>query len=141
MEFEHFDHGADIGVRGFGATPSEAFEGAAMALFRLFAEDLATVRPLVEERIDVEALALPELLVAFLNELISVADTRRLVFSSFSVAIRGEGPSFTLSAQARGEPFDPERHTFTVLPKGATYTALRVEREDDRWIAQCVIDV
>jgi SHS2 domain-containing protein len=24
--WEHFDHGADIGVRGFGPTPAAAFE-------------------------------------------------------------------------------------------------------------------
>jgi SHS2 domain-containing protein len=141
MRFEQFDHGADVGVRGFGATPDEAFEGAAAALFALLAEDLSAVRPLVEERIEIEARGLPELLVAFLNELISLSDARRLVFSSFSVSIEGLGPARHLSASARGEPFDPERHAFTVMPKGATYTALRVEREGDRWVAQCVVDV
>ncbi|MBT9613287.1 MAG: archease, partial [Burkholderiales bacterium] len=30
--WEHFTHGADIGVRGFGNTPSEAFEQAALAM-------------------------------------------------------------------------------------------------------------
>jgi len=32
MRWEHFPHEADIGVRGFGATPAEAFEQAALAL-------------------------------------------------------------------------------------------------------------
>jgi SHS2 domain-containing protein len=141
LEYEHFDHGADVGVRGFGTTPAEAFEGAAAALFTLLAEDLSAVRPIVEESVEIEAGSVPELLVAFLNELISLADTRRLVFSSFSIAIRGEGPSFVLSARAFGEAFDPGRHSFTVMPKGATYTALRVEQTGNRWVAQCVIDV
>lgn len=30
--YEHFPHGADVGVRGFGASPAEAFEQAALAL-------------------------------------------------------------------------------------------------------------
>ena len=30
--WEHFPHDADIGIRGFGATPAEAFEQAAVAL-------------------------------------------------------------------------------------------------------------
>jgi SHS2 domain-containing protein len=30
--WEHFPHGADVGVRGWGATPAEAFEQAAYAL-------------------------------------------------------------------------------------------------------------
>ena len=32
MAWEHFPHGADIGVRGIGATRSQAFEQAARAL-------------------------------------------------------------------------------------------------------------
>ena len=30
--WEHFPHEADIGIRGFGATPAEAFEQAALAM-------------------------------------------------------------------------------------------------------------
>lgn len=142
MEFEHFEHGADIGVRGFGATAAEAFEGAAHALFTLLAEKPSSVRPTVEERMDIDAPGLEELLVAYLNELISLADTRHLVFGGFAVAIVGGGEKpFHLSARARGEPFDPDRHEWTVQPKGATYTGLRVAREGNRWIAQCVVDV
>jgi SHS2 domain-containing protein len=142
MEFEHFEHGADIGVRGFGATPAEAFVGAAQALFSLLAERPSSVRAAAEERIEVEAPGLEELLVAYLNELISLADARRLVFGEFSVEIEGGGARpYRLSARARGEPFDPDRHEWTVQPKGATYTSLRVAREGERWVAQCVVDV
>jgi SHS2 domain-containing protein len=142
VKFEHFEHGADVGVRGFGATAGEAFEGAALSLFSLLAEGGAAVRPEVEERIEVEAPGLEELLVAFLNELISIADTKGLVFGDFRVEIRGGGcEPFRLAARAGGEPFDPARHEFTVQPKGATYTGLRVAQEGSRWVAQCVVDV
>lgn len=142
MKFEHFDHGADVGIRGFGATPAEAFEGAGQAVFALLAEDPSTVRGAMEERVELEAPGLEELLVAFLNELISLADMRKLVFGGFNVEIAGGGPQpYRLSARARGEPFDPDRHACTVQPKGATYTGVRVAREGDRWVAQCVVDV
>jgi SHS2 domain-containing protein len=141
LDFEQFEHGADVGVRGFGATPAEAFEGAAEALFALLAEQ-ARVRPQVEEQVEVEAANLEELLVAFLNELISLADLRRLVFGRFHVEISGGSSNpFRLTARVEGEPFDPQRHEFTVVPKGATYTALRVARDGDKWVAQCVVDV
>ena len=139
--FEQFEHGADVGVRGLGATPAEAFEGAAAALFTLLAADLAGVRPAATERIALEARALDELLVAFLNELISLSDARGLVFGRVSVAIDEAGGRFRLTAAAEGEPFDASRHEFTVVPKGASFTALRVAREDGAWLAQCVVDV
>jgi SHS2 domain-containing protein len=142
MHFEHFEHGADIGVRGYGATPEEAFEGAASALFSLVAEDLASVREESAETLSCSGSDLPELLVAFLNELISLSDVRRLVFGRFEVAIerRREG-DLRLTARAFGERYDPVRHRSTVEPKGATFTALKVAAEKGGWVAQCVVDV
>jgi SHS2 domain-containing protein len=47
-----------------------------------------------------------------------------------------------LHAIVRGERVDVVRHEPAVEIKGATYTALRVERLDDgTWLAQCVVDV
>ena len=140
--FEHFEHGADVGIRGFGESAEEAFVAAAMALFSLVDEQLRHVRNTVQEEITCEAPGLEELLVAFLNELISLADSRRLVFGQFDFRIEVlPSGAARLTGKALGEPYDPSRHQGTVEPKGATYTALRVAREGNRWVAQCVIDV
>lgn len=139
--YEHFAHGADVGVRGFGGTAAEAFEQAALAVFALVAGEPGSVRAEVEERIDLAAASPDELLVAFLNELISLADVRHLVFGRFAVRVVLGPTRSLLFASAWGEPFDPERHESTVQPKGATFTALRVACEPRGWIAQCVVDV
>jgi SHS2 domain-containing protein len=139
---EQFGHGADVGVRGRGATPEEAFAGAALALEALFARDPASVRPDRGEAVACRAADLEGLLVDFLDELIFVFATRRLVFSRFDVSIEESAPGdWVLRARAFGERWDPSRHEATVEPKGATYTALRVGREGDGWVAQCVVDV
>jgi SHS2 domain-containing protein len=140
--FEYFDHAADVGLRGFGATPERAFEAAAAALFGLMDESLENVREVQEEEIRSEAPDLAELLVAFLNELISLSDSRRLIFRRFRVEIdTPESSRLRLTARAWGERYEPARHRSIVEPKGATYTALRVASEADGWIAQCVVDV
>lgn len=141
MRSEHFEHGADVGIRGFGATPAEAFQAAARALFRLLCEDLSRIREPVVEKVECRAATLEELLVAYLNELLSLSDSRGLVFAGFEVSIEPEAGGLRLAGLARGEAFDPERHDFTVLPKGATFTALRVARDSGEWVAQCVVDV
>jgi len=139
---EQFGHGADVGVRGRGATPEEAFAGAALALEALFARDPASVRPVREETITCRAAGLEELLLDFLDELIFVFATRRLVFSRFDIGIEESAPgAWALRARASGERWDPSRHEATVEPKGATFTALRVGREGGGWVAQCVVDV
>jgi SHS2 domain-containing protein len=139
---EQFGHGADVGVRGRGATPGEAFAGAALALEALFARDPASVRSERAETLACRAADLEELLVDFLDELIFLFATRRLVFSGFDVTIEESAPGeVSLRAKAVGERWDPSRHEATVEPKGATYTALRVVREAGGWVAQCVVDV
>jgi SHS2 domain-containing protein len=140
--FEYFEHAADVGVRGLGATPEEAFAGAARALFSLVAEELEAMPGKIEQPVACEAANLEELLVAFLNELISAADARRLVFCRFEIRIEtARGDLARLTGRAWGDPYDPSNHSSTVEPKGATYTELRVARENGRWLAQCVIDV
>ncbi len=139
---ELFEHGADVGVRGRGRTAEEAFAGAGAALSSLWASDPSSVRPAVEAGVTCEAADLERLLVAFLDELIYLFATRRLLFARLEVRIGvSPGGRFRLDARGSGERFDPRRHESTVEPKGATLTALRVRPEEDGWLAQCVVDV
>ena len=135
--WEHFAHGADIGVRGIGLSLAEAFEQAGLALTAAVT-DPAGVAPAIDVPIACEASADDLLLVDWLNALVYEMATRRLLFGRFEVSIDGR----RLSATAWGEPIDRVRHEPAVEVKGATYTALHVARESDgRWVAQCVVDV
>ena len=136
-DWEHLAHGADIGVRGRGATPAEAFEQAALALTAVVTPP-ASVRQEVSVPIRCRAPDLDLLLFEWLNSLVYHMSTRHLLFSGFTVRIEdGE-----LSAEARGETVDVARHAPAVEVKGATLTELDVRQDDDgRWRAQCVLDV
>lgn len=134
--WEHYAHGADIGVRGFGATPAQAFEQAALAMTAAVA-DTGTVQPLERVSLQCEAPDQELLLVDWLNALVYEMATRRMLFSRFAVELSDHG----LRAEAWGEPVDPRRHRPAVEVKGATYTTLRVAREGELWTAQTVIDV
>lgn len=136
--WEHFEHLADMGIRGHGATPAEAFEQAALALTAVVT-DPATVAPRTPVILDCRAADRELLLVAWLNALVLEMATRRLLFSRFEVAISGDEG---LHATAWGEPVDRARHAPAVEVKGATLTALSVApAADGGWIAQCVVDV
>jgi SHS2 domain-containing protein len=135
--WEHFSHGADIGVRGIGSSKAAAFEQAALALTGVIT-DLQSVRSEIPVRINCEAPADDLLLVDWLNALVYEMATRRMLFGSFAVTIEGS----RLRATAWGEAVDRIRHEPAVEVKGATHTALRVERQaDGHWLAQCVVDV
>jgi tRNA nucleotidyltransferase (CCA-adding enzyme) len=135
--WEHFAHGADIGVRGYGPSRAAAFEQAAVALTGVVT-DVESVRPEMAVQIACEAATDDLLFYDWLNALVYEMATRRMLFSRFSVEI----DDHHLRAAAWGEPVDPARHEPAVEIKGATCTTLRVERlEDGRWLAQSVVDV
>lgn len=134
--WQHFPHGADVGVRGMGATVAEAFAAVACALVAAQV-DLTTVQPSQPVEIVCRGTDVDDLLYVWLNTLISEMSVRRMVFARFDVAVNEN----TLDAVAWGEPLSVERHHPAVEVKGATYTGLNVRQDGDRWIAECVVDV
>ena len=134
--WEHYPHEADLGVRGFGATPAEAFEQAALALTSVVC-DLRDVRPLQSSSVHCRAPDLELLFAEWLNAVIYEMSAGKMLFCRFRVEL-GQGD---LAAELWGEPVDRARHRPAVEPKGATYTTLRVARQGEEWVAQTVIDV
>lgn len=134
--YEHFEHEADIGVRGLGASCAEAFEEAALALTAIVT-DPGNVRAVEQIELACEAPDVELLLPDWLNALIYEMAVRRMLFGRYEVAIEGA----TLRGKAWGEAVDAARHHPAVEPKGATYTALSVKNQDGTWVAQCVVDV
>ena len=84
-KWEHFAHGADIGIRGFGPTKAAAFEEAARALAAVVTEP-----GLVAASQPVElTCAAPDddiLLLDWLNGLIYEMAERRMLFGDFRAA-------------------------------------------------------
>lgn len=137
MQWEHFPHAADMGVRGFGTTPAEAFAAAALAMTAIIT-DPAGVRPLRKLAFRCEGADLELLFYDFLNELVFRMATEELIFGRFALALEDGA----LRAEAWGEPVDIARHQPAVEIKGATFTELAVRRlEDGQWLAQCVLDI
>jgi tRNA nucleotidyltransferase (CCA-adding enzyme) len=134
---EHFAHGADVGVRGIGPSRDVAFEQVAVALSEIVTE-LQKIEPNTHVTIECEAPSDSLLLVDWLNALIFRMAVERMLFRRFAVTI----VDHRLQGEAWGEAVDRDRHAPAVEPKGATYTALKVERgASGEWIAQCVVDV
>ncbi|MDA8092996.1 MAG: archease [Betaproteobacteria bacterium] len=133
--YHYFDHGADIGIAGYGETLERAFEAAAYAMFSIMV-DLDAVKPaspvdFVFEESDVELA-----LVTWLNHLLTEAHTRACVFARF--ALRHENTRW--SGQAWGEPWRDSLER-GVEVKGATFTQLSVTHTEHGWEARCVVDV
>lgn len=134
--WEHFPHGADIGIRGIGETVEEAFAMAALALNAIIVDTKET-HPTETIEIQCRAPDIELLFFDWINALIYEIDTRQMVFSEFDVQLGNN----RLTATIKGEPIDRHKQQTIVEPKGATMSALSVAKTNDHWRAQCIVDV
>lgn len=134
--WEHFEHDADLGVRGVGPTQAAAFAQAALAVTAAVT-DPSRLALTDEISVDVEAADPELLLVGFLNGVIAEMSTRHMLFGEVRVELAGR----RLHARLRGERADVTRHQPAVEVKGATFTELAVSQRNGEWIAQTVVDV
>ena len=131
----YFEHDADIGIVGRGASIEQAFEHAASAVFSIMT-DLDAVRPQTSVAFEFDE-ADPELaLVTWLNLLLGEARSRALVFGRFS--LRRAGAHWI--GEAAGEPWRAEMQR-GVEVKGATLTGLALAERAGAWEARCIVDV
>ena len=135
--WKHFEHDADIGLCGSGPDIACAFEQAGLALTAIITEpDKVAVKHTLTLHCDAPNLEL--LFTEWLNQLIYLMATEKMLFSQFQVSINDN----TLEASIRGEPVDPPRHEPAVEIKGATFTGLKVTQDDNgNWQACTVVDV
>ena len=134
--WEHFEHEADIGVRGISNSLAGAFEQAALAMMSIITDiDLIEDKEVISIQCDDSDYTL--LFTDWLNALIYEMATRKWLFCRFQVTINGN----QLTAKAWGEPIDIVKHQPAVEIKGATYTELAVYQQAGLFTAQCVVDV
>ena len=135
--WEHFEHDADIGIRGIAAPLEQAFEQAAVAMTAVITDPLMVSDSKAVD-IQCEATDTELLLVSWINELVYVMAVKGLLFNRYQVIINNG----KLSATAFGEAVNRQKHHPAVEIKGATFTDLHVyQQTDGAWVAQCIVDV
>jgi SHS2 domain-containing protein len=136
--FETFEHTADVGLRAFGETLEALFENAAYGLCSMLVRGLDSLSPTDEVSVDLESMNNEDLLVEWLND-------RLFRFDAFDEI--HAWPRLKRVADGRLEggsgftPIDWERHNFHAEIKSATYHGLRLERRDDIWVAEVILDL
>lgn len=138
--YELFEHTADLGLRVRAADLDTLFAEAAACLFSAVVEDPAAIRPDTAVTIELAGTDREFLLFDWLKELLTRFDGDQgdqFVFGKFEVRVRDDG----LTATAWGEPLDPARHVLSHEVKAITYHELKVEKTDDSWLAEVIVDI
>ncbi|MGD0091131.1 MAG: archease [Planctomycetota bacterium] len=131
----YFEHDADFGVAGRGATVEEAFIQAAQAMFAIMVEP-DKLRDDAQFAFEFEEPDLELALIVWLNRLLAEARRNGLALRRF--ALRRDGPRWL--GAAWGQRWDDSLARGTEV-KGATLTMLSVRLTAGQWEARCVVDV
>ena len=134
-EYDYFEHDADIGISGRGATLEQAFENAARAMFAIMS-DIAALDNEICVRVDFEEEDVELALVTWLNLLLAYARELQAVFGEFKLQRSGDIWRGTASGRHWNEHMERG-----VEVKGATLTMLAVQQTPDSWEARCIVDV
>jgi SHS2 domain-containing protein len=137
LSYEILEHTADIRIRVYGETLAGLFRNSALAMISLMAGTEA-VKPLEEVEFEVEAETMEEILIKMLGEILYVHKVRKMVFCDVALELI-EGKR--MRGRLVGEKFDPERHELEFDIKAATYHNLKIQRVNDRFMAEIVFDV
>jgi SHS2 domain-containing protein len=137
MTFETFEHTADIGLRVRAESLDGLFAEAGRALFSLLVANPEAIRPVQQVEFELAGSQRDDLLFDWLAELLYTFATQRLLLAEFDVRVRDDG----LSARARGEPLDRQRHELDLEVKAITYHGLKVEKAASGWLAEVIVDI
>jgi SHS2 domain-containing protein len=135
--YELIEHTADICIRVKGVSLAELFKNFGLAIFDVIAEKQQVRNPRQESiKISQKADNPEELLVNWLNELLSLSATRNLIFENFQIEKIGQN---NITAWATGS--DVKNYRLNVEVKAATYHELKIEKNAAGWLAQIIFDV
>jgi SHS2 domain-containing protein len=134
-----FDHTADLGLAIRAADLDDLFRTAAMGLFDCIVANRAAVRVECTEPVHIEADSPPELLRAWLSELIFRSETSHRLYTRFEVRVSADGRS--LEAEVGGEPIDPNRHMLDHEVKAVTHHGLVLRQDGTEWVAELILDI
>jgi SHS2 domain-containing protein len=157
---ELFDHTADLGLRVTASTLEELFAEAGQGLLSILVVNPQDVQPVLSRQIELAADDLGWLLFDWLSELLFAFDTEKLLLRQFEIELCGGSAQvavggttdaaaqerrptapWQLRALCRGEVCDPRRHAMDHEVKAITYHGLRVERTEQGWLAEVIVDI
>ena len=132
---------ADVAFEAWGVELSALFTAAADALLGVMVDDPSEILPACVQPLALEADSAEELLFVFLGELVFLKDSRQLLLRVPEPVVAQEGQVWRLTALARGETIDRQRHRLGVDVKAITLHCFALTQEGERWSATVVVDI
>ncbi|MEM5811763.1 MAG: archease [Candidatus Aenigmatarchaeota archaeon] len=116
------------------------FRDAALALTNVQVRNLENIEKKEKREIIVEEENIENLLFSFLQELVILKDSDRILFNEYQIRIE-KNDKFKLVAVAFGEEINHEKHDLIADVKGISLHKFEVKKENNEWVARVVVDI
>jgi len=137
--FEYGDHTADILIIANGSTLPETFRNAALGVLNIM-YDTGRVDKVEAVNVTVEGVDLEQLLFNWIDEVIYWFDGRKMAIGDIVINRFDEGGR--IEAVLLGEHYDVNKHGFRgTIVKAMTYNMMRIDKVNDHYRVQFVVDI
>jgi len=126
---------SDVMFEAYGKSLKDVFENAAEAMFSVICK-VKSVRPKKAVKIEIKAPGVEELMINWLQELISRVDLDEMFFSKFRVSKIDDR---YLKAKVWGEPISPAKGETVV--KAVTYYKYKFEKTKKGYVVNVSLDI
>ena len=137
-KYETLEHPADIKIRAFGRDLAEVFVNAALGMMEFLygkniCGDSPKMRNISTEVIKIKSRDLESLLVDWLSEILYLSDANNSAYVEFKINKISETE---IEAEVGSCPVKAIEDI-----KAVTYNELKIEKRDDGWVAEVVLDI
>lgn len=136
MEYRYLSHTAEAKFQAFGQTLEDVFSNAGMAMTNLMVENPV---PVEKREVEVTGNSVESLLYDFLNELLYLKDTGYVAGDFRDLTISKQKGTYKLESEVWVDKV--EHYEAMTDVKAPTYHEMKVEKEENDWVAQVVVDV
>jgi SHS2 domain-containing protein len=138
-KYEILYHTADIRIKVYGKNLENLFASCASALFDFLVK--CPPKKNIKKEIYLEAENYEDLLVFWLNELISSFYAYHFLPGQYKIKLSDSGNKKILNAVVAGTDFNPYDNKIDKEIKAATYHGLKIEQTDNGYAAEIIFDV
>ncbi len=132
----YIEHTSDVGFEVEEDSIEGLFSTAALAMYG-FMIDPFEIETSVKRDVDIQSEDLESLMFDWIDELIFLFESEKIVFKKFDLRI----DDFHMIGTCEGGIFDPTRHETGIVVKAVTYHMMEVKKRRGIWNARVILDV
>ena len=133
--YRYLDHTADLGIEVSGTTISHLLENIGRAIFET--QIRGKIKADTERSFVLKSDSIEDLFIDWCRELLYYFSVHAFIPCDYDIVVE----DLSLHAHLRGDTFDSTRHHVRIEIKNPTYHDLRIEKNDQGFLARIIFDV